>query len=235
MLGPAVKRTCTAVKNTLPLIIALNAGFLVSAAVFAVPERLLNYSAPRAAGILRGAGILWCAVYLAAAARFLAGTVGAGQTCGTSGTGRERPRLNGFFAALRPALPDGLVLGFAVLFAAFLPFTAAPFFFSMNTMPSYFAASCALWIPAALAFAFQFVPVIRARLPGSLYTALKTSLVIALDNPGLCVISLVVCAAVLALSLFSLLLFPGPAGVLVYLNEIAGSLLKKYGKTPDGP
>jgi hypothetical protein len=229
MIGPAVKRACAAVKSTLPLIIVLNAGFLVSAAIFAVPGRLLNYSAPLAAGILRGAGILWCVLYLAAAARLIAA---AGQT---NVPEPGRPRLSGFSAALRSALSDGLILGCAVLLAAFLPFRAAPFFFAMNTMPAYFAASCTLWVPAALAFAFQFVPVIRARLPGSLFAALKTSLVIALDNPALCIVSLVVCAAVLALSVFSLLLFPGPAGVLVYLNEIAGALLKKYGKTPEGP
>jgi hypothetical protein len=174
-------------------------------------------SLPVLALILLYGGMSWCFVYLAAAAR----TLRAVSDYGGFG-------LADFLRSLGRAWPAGLVMG-ALTFLVYLIITRViPFYLGMNSLPGLFLAAVMFWTLIAAVLALQFFLPVYFRLDPKIFKALKKSFLLCFDNPLFCVFSLLHNAVILVLSVFLAFLVPGPAGILLYLDEALRLRLLKY-------
>jgi hypothetical protein len=91
-----------------------------------------------------------------------------------------------------------------------------------------FFAAIVFWTAAVGVLAFQFFFAIRSRLDSKLPKAIKKCFIFFFDNPGFCIFSFFHNLVLLGLSVILIFLFPGPAGILLYLDEALRLRLLKY-------
>ncbi|MDR0598628.1 MAG: hypothetical protein LBG84_00905, partial [Treponema sp.] len=199
----------------------VNLGFTLSGLLTLLAGSFLSSlpvpAAPLLAAGAVAAGGFWCLVYLAAAAR---------AVTGISDYGSFGPA--DFLRALGRAWPAGLMMGaFALLLWALARYVI-PFYGALNSTVGMALAAVSFWFLAGGVLALQFFLTIHARLENRLVKAVKKAFLIFLDNPLFCLFSLIHDLLVLALSAFLLFLVPGPAGVLLYLDEALRLRLLKY-------
>ena len=216
MIGFLIKKTFFDFWDNLFRFALVNLGFILSAAIPVLVPTLL-VAVPTAAFVVMVLGVLWCFVYLTAASLALRKV----SDYGTFGFGD-------FFAALREGWLTGLVLGvFFVLLGAFA-YAALPFYLSMKSPVGVFAAAIVFWTVVVVVLAFQFFLPIRARLDTDLRKIAKKSFIIFFDNPGFTFFSAIHNLVLLVLSFFLAFLAPGPAGILLFLDEGMRLRLMKY-------
>ncbi|MDR0602517.1 MAG: hypothetical protein LBG42_09080 [Treponema sp.] len=216
MIGFLIKKTFFDLWDNLFRIALVNLGFIASLAlpVF-VPGLLISVPALSLAVTL--IGILWCCVYLSAAAL----SIKALSDYGSFGFGD-------FFGNLRAGVPAGLFMG-VFIFVAFIMLTVVMrFYLDLGSLFGLFLAAVIFWTLTAGILSFQFFFAVRSRLEGNLLKSAKKCFRIFFDNPGLAIFSLIHNIIILALSLFLALLFPGPGGILLYLDEALRLRLLKY-------
>jgi hypothetical protein len=216
MIGFVIKKTFYDFWDNLHRVVLINLGFIVSLGVPVFLAPLLESLPPLFWMILLG-GVLWCFVYLAAAALSL----GAVSDYGAFGFGD-------FFRNLKAGWPAGLVLGFLAMVLWVLAAAAFPFYLGMKSPAGLFLAALIFWILAAAVLSFQFYFPLRARLDKNLIGALKKCVLIFFDNPGFWVCVFFCGLIILGASVFLALLLPGPAGILLFLDEALRLRLLKY-------
>ena len=216
MIGFLIKKNFFDLWDNLFKIALINIGFIVSLSfpVF-VPPLLSSVPVLGMASML--IGILWCFVYLSAAAFSLKIV----SDYGTFGFAE-------FFANLKTIWPAGLVLGFIVFLGYLLTAMVIPFYLSMKSMVGLLLAAVIFWTLIVAILALQFFFAVRARLDTKLTKVIKKCFIIFFDNPMFCIFSLIHNLAVLTLSMFVAFLFPGPAGILLFLDEGLRLRLLKY-------
>ncbi|MDR1106703.1 MAG: hypothetical protein LBL44_10135 [Treponema sp.] len=216
MIGFLIKKTFFDLWDNLFRIALVNLGFIASLAlpVF-VPSLLLAVPALSIAVTLLG--VLWCCIYLSAAAL----SIKALSDYGSFGFGD-------FFRNLKAAVPAGIFM-WLFAFLVFIMFTIVmPFYLDLGSLFGLFLAAVIFWTMAAAVLSFQFFFAVRSRLEGNLLKSAKKCFLIFFDNPGLAVFSLLHNIVILAVSVLLALLFPGPGGVLLYLDEALRLRLLKY-------
>ncbi|MDR1957327.1 MAG: hypothetical protein LBQ30_10825 [Treponema sp.] len=216
MIGFLLKKTFFDLWDNLFRVALLNIGFIASAAIPVFIPPLLQ-SVPVLGAIAFGMGILWCFVYLAAAALSLKAV----SDYGSFGFGD-------FFMHLKSAWPAGLLMGGVVFLIGVLIGVVIPFYLSLGSLIGLLLAAVIFWTIMLGVFSFQFFLAIRARLDTKLPKISKKCLLIFFDNPLFCIFSFLYCLVTLGLSVFVAFLFPGPAGVLLYLDEALRLRLLKY-------
>jgi hypothetical protein len=216
MIGFLIKKTFFDLWDNLFRAALINLGFIASLAIPVFLPGLFESIPPLSLAALF-IGILWCFVYLAAAALSLK-TV---SDYGSFGFGD-------FFANLKTGWPAGMVMGIVVCIVWIMATVVFPFYLSMNSMIGLLLAAVIFWTMAAAFLSLQFFFAIRARLDAKITKALKKCFIIFFDNPGFCIFSLLHNLVILALSAFLAFLFPGPAGILLYLDEALRLRLLKY-------
>ncbi len=216
MIGFLIKKTFFDLWDNLFRIALLNLGFIISLAIpILIPSLLVDIPALFYPVVL--IGILWCFVYLSAAAISLK-SLSDYKTFGFAD----------FFTNLKTAWPAGLVLGF-IVFAMFLMVTVVMrFYLSMESMIGLLLAAVIFWTLVVAILSFQFFFAVRARLDTKPMKIIKKCFILFFDNPGLCIFSFFHNLVILIISLFLALLFPGPAGILLYLDEALRLRLLKY-------
>lgn len=216
MIGFLIKKTFFDLWDNLFRIALVNLGFILSAAVpILVPS--LFASVPILAVAVIVIGVLWCFVYLAAAAVCVRSI----SDYGTFG-------FVDFFAAVKDAWPAGLALGGAAVLVGLLAYTALPFYLGMKSLIGVFAAALVFWTVVIVVLAFQYFLPVRARLDRDIRKVVKKCFILFFDNPGLSFFALLHNAALLVLSFFLAFLAPGPAGLLLFLDEALRLRLMKY-------
>jgi hypothetical protein len=216
MTGFLIKKAFFDLWDNLFRIALVNLGFIASLSLPIFLPDILSFLPPLSLAVMF-IGILWCCVYLSAVSL----SVKAVSDYGSFGFGD-------FFRNLKAGLPAGIFTGFFI-FAVVIMFTVAiPFYISMNSMLGLFLAAVIFWTLVAGILAFQFFFAVRARLSGGLLKSAKKCFLIFFDNPGLAFFSLIHNIVVLALSVFLALLFPGPGGILLFLDEALRLRLLKY-------
>jgi hypothetical protein len=218
----------------------LNMGFIASAALFFFFHRLLMSFSPLPAavsGLVFFSGLIWLSVYLASAA-----------ICVKSISDYETFGFNDFCLAFRSAhsagIAYGIFLGAAVILFAFV----LPFYLLLNTAAGLFAASLLFWALVALLAAFQYFFAVYARLgteaPGKIVPeknnrktkfskssnvkSVKKCFLLFIDNPLFFFGTMFLAFLFFALSIFLAFILPGPAGVLLFLDEALRLRLLKY-------
>jgi hypothetical protein len=216
MIGFLIKKTFFDLWDNLFRVALLNLGFIASAAfpVF-IPGLLLGVPALSVASML--AGILWCSVYLSAAAYSL-----------KSVSDYSSFGFGDFFHNLKLVWPSGLVMGAMIFALWFLITLIIPFYLEINSLFGLFLAAVVFWTTVVAVLSFQFFFAVRSRLDAKLTKVIKKSFIFFFDNPGFCLFSFIHNAVLLALSVLLAFLFPGPAGILLYLDEALRLRLLKY-------
>ncbi|MDR1574599.1 MAG: hypothetical protein LBS37_01215 [Treponema sp.] len=215
MIGFLVKKTFFDLWDNLFRIALLNLGFIASLAVPVFLPGLFTSPALFCAAL--AVGTLWCAVYLAAAALSLRAV----SDYGSFGFGD-------FARNLKEGWPAGLCMGAAVLILWAVVSIVIPFYLSVNSMIGLLLAAVIFWTLVLALLSLQFFFAVRARLDSRLASVFRKCVIIFFDNPGLAVFSLLHNAVILAVSVLLALLFPGPAGILLYLDEALRLRLLKY-------
>jgi hypothetical protein len=215
-IGFLIKKTFFDVWDNLFKIALLNLGFIASLAIPVFIPSLLQ-GVPILGLAVLGIGILWCFVYLAA----VAGSVKAISDYGSFGFGD-------FIGKLKTFWPAGLAVGLMIFLIWLLVAVVIKFYLEMGSMIGLLLAAVVFWTVVTGALSFQFFYAVRARLDVKLRKIVKKCFIIFFDNPGLCIFSAIYCLAQLVLSVLLAFLFPGPAGVLLYLDEALRLRLLKY-------
>ncbi|MDR2633021.1 MAG: hypothetical protein LBC51_05275 [Treponema sp.] len=216
MIGFLLKKTFFDLWDNLFRVALLNLGFLASVAIPLFIPPLLQ-SLPVLGMLVLAVGILWCFVYLAASGLSLKSI----SDYGSFGFGD-------FLMQVKQAWPMGIVMaGFAVL-GGILFRVVIPFYLGLGSVIGLLLAVILFWTAVLGILSLQFFLPIRARLDTKLSKIIKKCLLIFFDNPLFCIFSFVYCLLSLVLSVFLGFLFPGPAGVFLYLDEALRLRLLKY-------
>jgi hypothetical protein len=216
MIGFLIKKNFFDLWDNLFKVALINLGFIASAAVPVFIPTLFS-SVPVLGIAMVFLGILWCLIYLSAASLSLK-TISDYASFG----------FQDFLANLKPALPMGLVLFFFIFLGYILSTFVIHFYIQLNTMIGLLLAAVIFWTLVVALLSFQFFLAVRARLDTKLFKVVKKCFIFFFDNPGFCIFSLLNSLVMLALSLFLALLFPGPAGILLFLDEGMRLRLLKY-------
>ena len=216
MIGFLIKKNFFDLWDNLFKVALINIGFIASLSfpVF-VPTLLGGLPALGMAALL--IGILWCFVYLSAAALSL-------KTLSDYGNFG----FADFFNNLKIVWPAGLVLGAIVFLGVILVTVVLPFYLSMGSMIGLLLGAVIFWTLVVAVLALQFFFAVRARLDTKITKVIKKCFIIFFDNPLFCIFTLIHNAVILAVSVFLAFLFPGPAGILLFLDEGLRLRLLKY-------
>jgi hypothetical protein len=215
MIGFLIKKTFYDVWDNMFRIVLLNLGFIVSLTIPVIlPGYIPVFALSVAVAVL---GVLWCFVYLAATAL----SVKAVSDYGVFG-------FADFIANLKAGWPAGVVMAL-VSFAFILVFRIIiPFYLDMNSLIGLLLAAVIFWTLLLALVSFQFFFAIRARLDTKPIKIIKKCFIIFFDNPGFSIFSLLYTLVTLVASLIFALLLPGPAGLLLFLDEGLRLRLLKY-------
>lgn len=169
-------------------------------------------------------GVLWCGVYFSAAALSLS-SISDYKTFGFSD----------FFKNMKSSWRAGLIFGL-IFFVLFIVITMViPFYLSMESLMGLLLASVIFWTFAVMLLSLQFFFAIRSRLDTEPVKIIKKCFIIFFDNSGFSIFCLFHNIVILIVSIFLALLFPGPAGILLYLDEAIRLRLLKYDYLEENP
>ena len=216
MIGFLLKKTFLDLWDNFLKIILLNLGFIISISFPIFIPPLLS-DIPVLSISLTLIGILWCSVYLAVAALSLKAISDHGSF-----------DFADFFGNIKNAWPAGIVLGVLVSLGFLLLFAIIPFYISLGSIFGLVLAAIIFWTLIVLILTFQFLLAVRARLDSNIIKIIKKSFLIFLGNPMFCIFSLFHNFFILILSAPMAFLFPGPAGLLLFLDEGLRLRLLKY-------
>ena len=215
MVGFLIKKTFFDLWDNMFRIVLLNLGFIVS---LTIPVIIPGYiPIPLLSIVVMALGVFWCFVYLAATAL----SVKAVSDYGVFG-------FADFIAGLKAGWPAGLVMTLASFVFFLVLRIIIPFYLDMNSIAGLLLAALIFWTLILALIAFQFFFAIRARLDTKPIKIIKKCFIIFFDNPGFSVFSLLYTLVTLAASLIFALLLPGPAGLLLFLDEGLRLRLLKY-------
>jgi hypothetical protein len=216
MIGFLIKKNFFDLWDNLFRVAILNLGFIASLAIPVFIPTLLGGVPALGLGVLF-IGILWCFVYISAAA-----------LCVKSISDYGGFGFADFFANLKIGWPLGLIAG-ALVFACYLLVTMViPFYLAMNSMVGLLLAAVIFWTLVVVALSLQFFFAVRSRLDTKFTKIIKKCFIIFFDNPGFALFVFISNLLMLAISVFLAFLFPGPAGMLLYLDEALRLRLLKY-------
>lgn len=215
MIGFLIKKTFFDAWDNLLRIVLLNLGFVASLVIpIALPGII---PIPLLSIVVAAAGFLWCSVYLAAVAL----SVKSISDYGSFG-------FADFWANLKSGWLAGILLGLAGFFCFIVLKVIIPFYMDLHSIIGLLLGAVIFWTLILAFISFQFFFAIRARLDTKALKIIKKCFIIFFDNPGFSVFSLLYTAVTLVLSLVFAFLVPGPAGLLLFLDEGLRLRLLKY-------
>lgn len=195
---------------------ALNLGFLASLSF----PLLLPFALPNILSlkiIITVIGVLWCFVYLAASALSL-------KRISDYSNFSFLDLLTNFAAAV-PCGSVACVIFFIII--ALLRFVI-PFYILMGNWAGLLIASFVFWFFLMIPPALQFIFAAYARLNGNIAKKIKKCFIIFFDNSFFCVCVMLICIIFFAISSLTMFLFPGPVGIVLFLDEALRLRLLKY-------
>ena len=223
MIGFLIKKNFFDLWDNMFRVILLNLGFIASLAIPIFFPGIIPVPALSVA--VFAAGLIWCCIYLAAAA-----------LCVKAISDYGAFNFADFWKNLKAGWPAGLAISAAGLIIFIMIKIIIPFYLNMNSIIGLLLAAVIFWTLALALISFQFFFAIRARLDTKLTKIIKKCFIIFFDNPGFAIFTLLYTIVTLILSLLLAFLLPGPAGILLFLDEALRLRLLKYDwleATPD--
>jgi len=235
MIGFLLRKTLYDLWDNMLKIVMLNLGFLASVAfpIF-IPSLLANSTGiSMLEPVLTVIGFIFCCIYLSTASY----TIKSISDYGTFTFGN-------FIRNIKLAWSAGFVMGILLIILFFPMFpgvengemtiksvAAIILGFYMELNPPLLGLALTAIIFWALIFAFlsfQFYFTVYARLGSKIKKSFKKCMLIALDNTGLAVFMVINNLIALVISVIFAFMFPGPVGILLYLDEALRLRLLKY-------
>jgi hypothetical protein len=218
MIGFLIKKTLYDLWDNMFRIVLLNLGFFVCTVVLLLPALFPNiFGSDPLILIFAVLGTLICSIYLATAAL----TIKSISDYGTF-------TFKDFFINLKKALPAGIAM-FVFLFIIYFVFSVViPFYAGMASLTGLILSALLVWVVIFAFLAFQFYYSVYARLGSNLIKSFRKCMLISLDNTGMAIFLLIHNIFALLISVIFVFMFPGPVGVLLYLDEALRLRLLKY-------
>jgi hypothetical protein len=223
MVGFLIKKTFFDLWDNLFRIALINLGFVASLTIPIFIPPLLEFVPALALAVML-LGILWCVVYLSAAAL----SIKAISDYGSFGFGD-------FFQNLKRSWPAGLAMGLLGFGIWLLAAVAIPFYLNMGSLFGLLLSAVIFWTMVVAVLALQFFFAARSRLDVKTGKIVKKCFMFFFDNPGFCIFSLIHNLIILVVSILLAFLFPGPGGLLLYLDEAMRLRLLKYDYLEQNP
>jgi hypothetical protein len=216
MIGFLIKKTFFDLWDHLFVIALLNLGFIASASIPILLAPALSFNTALFMIVLF-AGIVWCFIYAAAVTR-----------CLMKFSDYSRFDFGDFLRSIKPAIPAGVSGGILVFFLFLLITMVIPFYLNFESILGILLSALIFWTLVIGVLSLQFFITIAARLDPRILKAFKKSFLIFFDNTGFCVFSFFHNLLLLVVSALTAFLIPGPAGILLYLDEALRLRLMKY-------
>jgi hypothetical protein len=218
MIGFLIKKTLYDLWDNMLRIVMLNLGFFICTIVMLLPVLLPNiFGSDLLIIVFAVLGSLICSIYLAAAAL----TIKSISDYGTF-------TFKDLFINLKTAWPAGIAM-FVFLFIIYFVLTIViPFYTSMASITGLIISALLVWVVIFAFLSFQFYFSVYSRLGTNLIKSFKKCMLISLDNTGMAIFLLIHNILALLISVIFVFMFPGPAGVLLYLDEALRLRLLKY-------
>jgi len=220
MIGFLIRKTFYDLWDNMFKIVLINLGFIACTAIpIFLPGFVGSLTGIFALEIIFSAlGILVCTVYLSGVSYALRLV----SDYGSFGFAE-------FFDALKKAWPAGIAVGF-IVFIIFLIFMfVIPFYLTMEPpIVGLLLAAVVFWTTIFCILSFQFFFTVYTRLGMNIKKTFKKCMIISLDNSGLSIFLIIHNIIVLAISAIFAFMFPGPAGILLYLDQALRLRLLKY-------
>lgn len=216
MIGFLLKKTLYDTWDNLFRMVLLNLGFVASAAIPALVPASLSF-APIAAGVVMVLGVLWCFVYLSAAALVLKEIPDSGQF-----------GFLDFAHALKSGWKTGIILGAGTLILGLAFFTAGKYYLTIRSFTGNIAVGLVFWFALISILALQFFLPVRARFEGTVRVVIKKCFLIFLDNLAFSLFCAFFVLIMLIISLFTAFLLPGPATAMSFLDQALRLRMLKY-------
>jgi hypothetical protein len=200
-------------------IVTLNLGFLaVTAIPIFIPALAAKFFGSIALEMILSAfGILVCSVYLAAASRSIMAISDYGSF-----------RFIEFFENVKATWRAGLVMGLFIFLLYIVMTIIIPFYLGIESLAGLVLAAIVFWATIFGLLSFQFYFTVYSRLGSKIIKSLKKCMLISLDNSAFVFFMFIHNVVVLMISVIFVFLFPGPVGVLLYLDEALRLRLLKY-------
>jgi len=219
MIGFVIRKTLYDLWDNMLKIVILNLGFV---AVVSIPTFLpvlaakyFNSTALEMA--LSAFGILLCSIYLASAAFTI-----------KSISDYSSFSFGDFLRNLKTTWVAGLVMGLFVFLLFMVVTIILPFYVSMESPVGIVFAAIIFWVTVFALLSFQFYFTVYARLGSSIKKSFRKCMIISLDNSGFAFFFFIHNIVVVIISVLFVFMFPGPVGVLLYLDEAVRLRILKY-------
>ena len=226
MIGFLIRKTLYDLWDNMLKVVVLNLGFVAATALPALLPRLAAKFVDSTAleMALSAFGILACSVYLAASAF----SIRAISDYGSFGFGD-------FVKSFKTAWPAGLAMGFFIFLLYIVATIIFPFYLGIESLFGLVFAAIVFWATVFAMISLQFYFTVYVRLGSKINKSIKKCLIISLDNSGFSLFVLLHNTVVLIISIVFVFLFPGPVGVLLYLDEALRLRLLKYDWLENNP
>jgi len=220
MIGFLIRKSFYDLWDNMFKIVILNLGFVACTAVPIFLPILANKFFDSAALeiILIAFGILVCSVYLSAAAF----SIRAISDYSTFSFGD-------FFKSFKVSWPAGLVMGGFVFLIFIIVTFVLPFYLTMDPPLAGLALSAVIfWTTIFALLSFQYYFTVYARLGSNIIKSFKKCMLISIDNTGFSIFMILNNLVALIISVLLAFMFPGPVGIILYLDEALRLRLLKY-------
>jgi len=218
MIGFLIKKTLYDLWDNMFRIVLINLGFFICTAIPLLPALLPSiFGSNLFLLIFAVFGSFICSIYLATAALTIKSISDYGNIT-----------FQDFFRNIKKALPAGIAM-FVFLFIIYIVLTIViPFYAAMSSIFGLIISALLIWVVIFAFLSFQFYFPVYSRLGMSIIKSFKKCMLISLDNTGMAIFLLIHNILALLVSIVFVFMFPGPAGVLLYLDEALRLRLLKY-------
>ncbi|MCL2265885.1 MAG: hypothetical protein FWC22_07570 [Treponema sp.] len=227
MIGFLLRKTFYDLWDNLFKIVVLNLGVFACSAIVFIPAFIPGIFGSNAMVIIFSIiGIFVTSIYLAAVSRAIKPI----SDYGTFTFGE-------FLKAFKSAWPAGIVMGIFVLILFYIISEVFRFYlFDFEPQLLGLAITAVIfWITIYAVISFQYFFSVVIRLGPALFKSIKKCMLISLDNTGLSIFLIFNNIIAFVLSVFFAFMFPGPAGILLYLDEALRLRLLKYDWLEENP
>ena len=219
MIGFLLRKTFYDLWDNLFKVVVLNLGFFACTAILFLPALIPDiFGSDILITAFTILGIFVCSVYLAAVSHAVKPVSDYGAFT-----------FGNFLRAFKAAWPAGVVMGFFIVLLFLIITIVIPFYFTMaNPVLGLALAAVVFWVTIFAVLSFQFYFTVVNRLGPGLFKSVKKCMLVSLDNTGMSIFLVLNNILALVLSIFFAFMFPGPVGIMLYLDEALRLRLLKY-------
>ncbi len=223
MFGFLVKKAFFDMWDNLFRVLLMNVGFI---AILALSSFLVTaaVSLPALSIALLVVGVTLLAVYTGAVSKMCAEIAD-----------YKQPGFAEFFVFLRESFVSSLLLALAVGVYVLVVSVAFRFYGGLKSIAGPLAVALLFWVTVAWLLSVQYFFPIQSRLDRAFRKIFRKTFLVFFDNPGFSVGLLVCAMIILGISVFTALLLPGLATVLLWWNVAFKLRLYKYDWLEENP